>query len=108
MEIPYGKFKWLFFICFFITELDGALIPYLKDLFDLTNFQAALVQFSFFISFFLVSLPSAWLLNKIGYKKGIVIGLAVMGVGSLLFYPSSIAHSYPIFLIAISTKDPKF
>ena len=91
----------LFFMWGFITELDGALIPYLKDLFDLSNFQAALVQFSFFISFFLVSLPSAWLLNKIGYKKGIVTGLAVMGLGSLLFYPSSLAHSYPIFLIAI-------
>ncbi len=91
----------LFFTWGFLTELDGALIPYLKGLFSLSNFQAALVQFAFFIAFFFVSLPSSWLLNRIGYHKGIIVGLIVMAIGSWLFYPASIAISYPIFLAAI-------
>ncbi|WP_420575844.1 sugar MFS transporter [Ekhidna sp.] len=91
----------LFFTWGFLTELDGALIPYLKGLFSLNNFQAALVQFAFFIAFFCVSLPSSWLLNKIGYHKGIIVGLVVMAIGSWLFYPASVVISYPLFLGAI-------
>lgn len=91
----------LFFTWGFLTELDGALIPYLKGLFSLTNFQAALVQFAFFIAFFCVSLPSSWLLNRIGYHKGIIVGLLVMAVGSWLFYPAAAIISYPLFLGAI-------
>lgn len=91
----------LFFTWGFLTELDGALIPYLKGLFSLSNFQAALVQFAFFIAFFCVSLPSSWLLNKIGYHKGIIVGLIVMAIGSWLFYPASALISYPFFLGAI-------
>ncbi len=91
----------LFFMWGFITELDGALIPYLKGLFKLNNFQAALVQFAFFIAFVLVSMPSAWLLNKIGYRNGIVVGLLTMAVGSWLFYPASKLIYYPVFLGAI-------
>ena len=91
----------LFFTWGFLTELDGALIPYLKGLFSLNNFQAALVQFAFFIAFVFVSLPSSWLLNKIGYHKGIIVGLVVMAIGSWLFYPASVAISYPVFLAAI-------
>lgn len=91
----------LFFTWGFLTELDGALIPYLKGLFSLSNFQAALVQFAFFIAFFFVSLPSSWLLNKIGYQRGIILGLIVMALGSWMFYPASNFVSYPIFLLAI-------
>lgn len=91
----------LFFTWGFLTELDGALIPYLKGLFSLSNFQAALVQFAFFIAFVCVSLPSSWLLNKIGYHRGIIVGLVVMAVGSWLFYPASALISYPFFLGAI-------
>ena len=91
----------LFFMWGFITELDGALIPYLKGLFELSNFQAALVQFAFFIAFFIVSLPSAWILRKIGYQKGIVLGLLVMALGSWLFYPAASAQVYGVFLAAV-------
>lgn len=91
----------LFFTWGFLTELDGALIPYLKGLFSLSNFQAALVQFAFFIAFFCVSLPSSWLLNRIGYHKGIIVGLLVMAIGSWLFYPAAAVISYPLFLGAI-------
>lgn len=91
----------LFFTWGFLTELDGALIPYLKGLFSLSNFQAALVQFAFFIAFFCVSLPSSWLLNRIGYHKGIIVGLIIMAIGSWLFYPAAAIISYPLFLGAI-------
>lgn len=91
----------LFFVWGFLTELDGALIPYLKGLFQLSNFQAALVQFAFFIAFFVMSLPSSWLLNRIGYHKGIVWGLLIMAMGSILFYPASLLISYPVFLLAV-------
>lgn len=91
----------LFFTWGFLTELDGALIPYLKGLFELDDFEAQLVQFAFFIAFFCVSLPSSWLLNRIGYHKGIIIGLLIMAIGSWLFYPASAMVSYPLFLAAI-------
>jgi FHS family L-fucose permease-like MFS transporter len=97
----FGLVVSLFFIWGFLTELDGALIPYLKDVFELTDFKAALVQFAFFIAFVTMSVPSAWLLEKIGFGRGIVIGLFIMAVGSYLFYPASVALSYPIFLSAI-------
>lgn len=91
----------LFFTWGFLTELDGALIPYLKGLFKLNDFVAQLVQFSFFIAFFCVSLPSSWLLNRIGYHKGIIVGLTTMAIGSWLFYPASVIVSFPLFLGAI-------
>lgn len=91
----------LFFTWGFLTELDGALIPYLRGIFDLSNFKSSLVASAFFIAFFCVSLPSSWLLNKIGYHKGIIVGLVVMAIGSWLFYPASALISYPFFLGAI-------
>lgn len=97
----FGLLVSLFFTWGFLTELDGALIPYLKDVFTLSDFAAALVQFAFFIAFVTMSMPSAWLLNKIGYSRGIVVGLAVMGLGSFLFFPASLTLSYPVFLSAI-------
>ncbi|MDH5399361.1 MAG: sugar MFS transporter [Cyclobacteriaceae bacterium] len=97
----FGLLVSLFFMWGFLTELDGALIPYLKDVFTLSDFAATLVQFAFFIAFVTMSMPSAWLLNKIGYSKGVVVGLAIMGLGSFLFFPASKALSYPVFLSAI-------
>ncbi|MBL7812063.1 MAG: sugar MFS transporter [Bacteroidetes bacterium] len=92
----------LFFLWGFLTEMDGALIPFLKKLYTLSNFEAALVQFSFFIAFVLLSWPSAWLLGKLGYKKVLVAGLCVAGAGSLLFYPAA-TQGYLFFLVAIFT-----
>ena len=91
----------LFFTWGFLTELDGALIPYLKGLFLLSNFQSSLVASAFFIAFFIASLPSSWLLNRIGYHKGIIVGLLIMALGSWLFYPAAAIISYPLFLGAI-------
>lgn len=90
----------LFFIWGFITCLNDILIPHLKAVFTLNYTQAMLIQFCFFTAYFVVSVPSGLLVEKIGYKGGIVIGLTIAGCGCLLFYPSAGLHSYPLFLTA--------
>lgn len=91
----------LFFMWGFITCLNDILIPHLKAIFELTYMQAMLVQFCFFGAYFIVSLPSGLLVKKMGYQKGIVLGLIVAAIGCLCFYPAASLHSYPIFLIAL-------
>ncbi|MEA3495738.1 MAG: sugar MFS transporter [Bacteroidota bacterium] len=91
----------LFFIWGFITCLNDILIPHLKDLFELNYTETMLIQFCFFGAYFIMSIPSGWIIGKIGYKKGIVLGLIVTGIGSFLFYPASILIYYPLFLFAL-------
>ncbi|NQV77836.1 MAG: sugar MFS transporter [Lutibacter sp.] len=83
----------------FITVLVDSLIPRLREVFELTFFQAGLVQFAFFMAYGLLSIPSGYILSKIGYKKGILLGLGVMGVGCLLFYPAASLRMFPLFLL---------
>ena len=90
----------LFFLWGFITVLVDSLIPRIRELFTLTYFQAGLVQFAFFGAYFVLSIPSGFLLSKIGYKKGIVLGLTTMAVGCLLFYPAASMREFSVFLIA--------
>ena len=91
----------LFFMFGFITALNDILIPHLKGLFMLTNLEAQLVQLCFFGAYFIMSIPSGWIISKIGYKKGIVIALGGVGTGLLLFVPASMIVSYPFFLFAL-------
>jgi len=90
----------LFFLWGFITVLVDSLIPRIRDLFTLTYFQAGLVQFAFFGAYFILSIPAGFLLSKIGYKKGIVLGLITMAIGCSLFYPAASYRTFSIFLIA--------
>ena len=90
----------LFFLWGFITCLNDILIPHLKAVFTLNYFQAMLIQFCFFAAYFVMSLPSGMLVEKVGYQRGIVIGLAVAGSGCLLFYPAAGLRAYPLFLAA--------
>ncbi len=90
----------LFFMWGFITCLNDILIPHLQNIFSLSYFESMLIQFCFFFAYFVVSLPSGKLVEKIGYKKGIVIGLVTAGIGTLLFYPAAGMRSYPLFLFA--------
>jgi MFS transporter, FHS family, L-fucose permease len=85
----------------FLTCLNDILIPHLKAVFDLNYAQAMLIQFCFFAAYFIVSLPSGKIVEAIGYKKGIIIGLITAGVGCLLFYPAASTRSYPLFLFAL-------
>src|ERR1700693_6597081 len=91
----------LYFSIGFITAMNDILIPHFKDLFHLTNFLALMVQFCCFGAYFVMSLPSGWIVGRIGYKAGIIAALATMGCGLLCFVPASIVISYPVFLFAL-------
>ena len=81
-----------------ITVLVDSLIPRLKEIFELSYFEAGLVQFAFFIAYAVVSIPAGNLLHRIGYKKGIILGLTIMGLGCLLFIPAASYRLFPLFL----------
>nr|WP_247655321.1 sugar MFS transporter [Pseudoalteromonas sp. MMG007] len=91
----------LFFLWGFITVLNDVLIPRLKGVFDLSYFEAMLVQLCFFGAYFIVSIPAGILVKQLGYKKGILTGLIVASVGCMLFYPAVVVHEYWLFLGAL-------
>jgi FHS family L-fucose permease-like MFS transporter len=91
----------LFFIFGFVTWLNSVLIPYLKISCELTNFEAYLVAFAFYISYLVMAIPSAWVLKATGFKKGMSAGLIVMGVGALLFVPAALTRTYGLFLLGL-------
>lgn len=93
----------LFFLWGFITVLVDSLIPRLRELFTLSYFQAGLVQFAFFGAYFVLSVPAGNILSKIGYKKGIILGLVTLAVGCLLFYPAASFRQFGIFMLAYFT-----
>lgn len=90
----------LFFLWGFITVLVDSLIPRLRELFTLSYFQAGLVQFAFFGAYFLLSIPASFILSKIGYKRGIILGLLTMAIGCLLFYPAASYRVFGVFMLA--------
>lgn len=91
----------LFFVWGFVTALNDILVPHLRHVFTLTYAEAALVQFAFFLAYFCFSLPSAWVVGRIGYHRGVVLGLGVMATGALAFLPASGFASFPLFLGAL-------
>jgi len=91
----------LFFIWGFITCLNDILIPHLKSVFALNYTQAMLIQFCFFGAYFVMSMPAGALVHRIGYKRGLVVGLVVAGLGCLLFYPAASLQEYAVFLGAL-------
>lgn len=91
----------LFFMWGFITSLNDILIPHLKAVFDLNFTQAMLVQFCFFGAYFLVSIPAGRIVSKLGFQKGIALGLIIAAVGCLLFIPAASVKIYLVFLSAL-------
>ena len=91
----------LFFVFGSITSLNDVIMPRLKELFALTYAQMTLVQFCFFTGYFIVSLPAAYLIERIGYMRSVVSGLLLMGCGCLLFLPAASMHAFPAFLGAL-------
>ena len=91
----------LFFIFGFITWVNGALIPFMKTINELTEAQSYLVASASYISFVVMALPASYLLQKVGYKMGMSIGLFIMAIGALLFIPAAEARTYWMFLTAI-------
>jgi MFS transporter, FHS family, L-fucose permease len=90
----------LFFMWGFLTSLNDTLIPHLMQIFDLNYAKGMLVQLAFFGSYFIFALPSGKLIEAIGYKRTMVVGLGVMALGVFLFLPAATIASYPLFLTA--------
>ncbi len=93
----------LFFIFGFVTWLNGSLIPFLKIICELNEFQALFVTFAFYIAYTVMALPMSSLLKRYGYRDGMAIGLAIMVVGALLFIPAALSTEFWIFLLALFT-----
>ena len=91
----------LFFIFGFITWVNGALIPFMKTINELTEAQSYLVASASYISFVVMALPASYLLRKMSYRKGMSIGLFIMALGALVFIPAAEARTYWIFLAGI-------
>ncbi|MFB9058235.1 sugar MFS transporter [Mariniflexile ostreae] len=91
----------LFFIFGFVTWINGALIPFMKTINELTDAQSYLVASASYISFVVMALPASYILNKIGYKRGMSLGLIIMGIGALVFIPAAEARTYWVFLTGI-------
>jgi len=91
----------LFFIFGFVTWINGALIPFMKTINELTTAQSLLVASASYISFVVMALPASYILTKIGYRKGMSLGLFVMAIGALVFIPAAEARTYWVFLAGI-------
>ena len=91
----------LFFVFGFVTWVNSVLIAFFKDAFNLNNFQSLLVTSAFFISYFVMAIPSSWVLSKTGFKNGMSFGLLTMAVGTLLFVPAANMANYPLFLLGL-------
>ena len=99
--IPIIIIAGVFFVFGFITWINGALIPFMKTISELTSAQSYLVASAFYISYVVMALPSSYILNKIGYRKGMALGMIVMGIGALVFIPAAEARTYWLFLTGI-------
>lgn len=99
--VPIAIIGGLFAIFGFVTWINGALIPFMKTINELTEAQSYLVATASYISFVVMALPASYIINKIGYKNGISLGLAIMAVGALVFIPAADARTYSLFLVAI-------
>ncbi|GLU52644.1 sugar MFS transporter [Dyadobacter frigoris] len=91
----------LYFMMGFITCLNDTLVPFFKKGFTLTYSQSSLVQFYFFLTYGIASIPAGKVVEKVGYKKGMVLGFSIAAFGALLFFPASVAHQYALFLAAL-------
>jgi len=91
----------LYFMNGFITCLNDTLVPFFKEGFTLTYAESSLVQFYFFLTYGLMSFPAGMIVERIGYKNGMVLGFAIAAIGALLFYPAADMHLYYLFLAAL-------
>lgn len=91
----------LFFLWAFLHNMNPILIPHLKKACQLTDTESALIDSSVYLAYFAIALPAGWVMHKYGYKKGIISGLILYGVGALLFLPAASQRSYTFFLVAL-------
>ncbi|HPE40965.1 MAG TPA: sugar MFS transporter [Bacteroidales bacterium] len=91
----------LFFVFGFVTWLNNVLIPFLQTSCELTSTQASLVNFAFYISYFVMAIPSSYILKKTGFANGMALGLIIMAIGSILFVPAALNRNFVLFLIGL-------
>ncbi|MEO9020873.1 MAG: sugar MFS transporter [Ginsengibacter sp.] len=91
----------LFFIFGFVTWLNSTLIPYLQIACELQTSEAVLVTFAFYISYAVMAFPSSWVLQRTGFKKGMMLGLICMAIGALIFVPAAETRTYGLFLTGL-------
>jgi MFS transporter, FHS family, L-fucose permease len=91
----------LYFMMGFITCLNDTLVPYFKEGFTLTYTQSSLVQFYFFLTYGVMSIPAGRIVERVGYKKGMVLGFSIAALGAMLFFPAAVMHQYYLFLAAL-------
>lgn len=99
--LPFVLVTSLFFLWAIGVNLNDVLIPHLKKAFELTDFQSSLIQVAFFGGYFLAAFPAGKIMEKIGYKGGIVLGLLICATGTLLFLPAANSRVYAFFLFAL-------
>jgi FHS family L-fucose permease-like MFS transporter len=99
--LPFILVTSLFFLWSIGVNLNDVLVPHLKKAFDLTDFQSSFIQVAFFGGYFLAAFPAGRLMEKIGYKRGILIGLLICSTGALLFLPAARSREYGFFLLAL-------
>jgi len=99
--LPFTLVTSLFFLWSIGVNLNDVLIPHLKKAFDLTDFQSSFIQVAFFGGYFLAAFPAGRLMERIGYRKGILIGLLICSAGTLLFLPAASSRQYGFFLLAL-------
>ncbi len=99
--LPFILVTSLFFLWSIGVNLNDVLIPHLKKAFDLTDFQSSFIQVAFFGGYFLAAFPAGRLMEKIGYKRGILSGLLICSAGTLLFLPAASSGEYGFFLLAL-------
>src|SRR5436190_7975369 len=99
--VPFVLITSLFFLWAFGVNLNDILIPHLKNAFGLTDFESSFIQVAFFGGYFLAAFPAGWLMERIGYKRGILVGLFLCACGALLFLPASSVGLYEFFLFAL-------
>lgn len=91
----------LFFIFGFISWINSILIPFFKIACELTNFESYLVTFAFYISYLVFSVPASYLLKRIGFKKGMMVGFWIMAIGAFIFIPAALTRTYELFLLGL-------
>jgi MFS transporter, FHS family, L-fucose permease len=91
----------LYFIFGFVTWLNGTLMPFLQTACELTPFEASLVVLAFYIAYFVMALPSSFVLKNTGYKNGVFIGLLIMAAGALIFIPAAYSRMFWVFLAGL-------
>lgn len=103
-RFSFGLIAALYFVFGFITWMNSVLIPFFKEICELSEQASYLVTFAFYISYFVMALPSSWILKKTGFANGMALGLVVMSMGAAIFIPAAKERSFSLFLVGLFTQ----